>query len=82
MQQVFGGAIRGHYQHQYNWIDGRVIDLSRDAADVSAMLRPYAHDADYFGLPRQQRSLVGCQPRVDLWVREFLREVEAGANPG
>jgi hypothetical protein len=34
MNQVFGGSICGHYEHQYNVIGGRIVDLSHDAIDV------------------------------------------------
>lgn len=74
MQQVFGGVIEGHYQHQFNRIDGRLVDLGHDAADVGAMRTPYLHEPDYFDLPEQRASLASCRTRVDAWVREFLGE--------
>ncbi len=48
MNQVFGGAIHGHYEHQYNMIDGRIVDLSHDAMDVGRMHNPYRHEPDFF----------------------------------
>ena len=77
MHRVFGGSLRGHFQHQYNYIDHRVVDLSHDAADVGAMTHPYLHEPDYFELDSLQDSLAGCLPRVDRWVLEFLAEVDA-----
>ena len=77
MHGVFGGSIRGHYQHQYNHIDGRTVDLSHDAADVGAMGQPYLHEPDYFALPSLRSSLDACVPRVNEWVIEFLIEVRA-----
>lgn len=74
MQQVFGGVIEGHYQHQFNRIDGRLVDLGHDAADVGAMRTPYLHEPDYFDLPEQRASLAACRARVDAWVGEFLNE--------
>jgi hypothetical protein len=73
MQAVFGGSIRGHYEHQYNFIDGRVVDLSHDASDVGRMAQPYLHEPAYFLLPSLQASLAGCQPRAERWASEFLR---------
>lgn len=70
--RVYGGSIQGHYQHQYNRVEGRCVDLSHDAADVGAMTDPYRHEPSYFELPEQQASLQGCLPRVDRWVAEYL----------
>lgn len=72
MQCVFGGAIRGHFEHQYNFIDGRLVDLSHDATDVGHMRNPYLHEPDYFALPGMQLSLAQCLPRAELWAAEFL----------
>lgn len=79
MQQVFGGEIEGHYQHQFNRIDGRIVDLSHDAADVGAMRDPYLHDPDYFDIPEQRAALQSCMPRVARWTAAFLAEMEAKA---
>jgi hypothetical protein len=75
MQRVFGGTLRGHFEHQYNLIDGRLVDLSHDAMDVGHMRNPYLHEPDYFAVPELMASLDGCVPRVDEWVVEFLAEV-------
>ncbi|MBS1214584.1 MAG: transcriptional regulator [Proteobacteria bacterium] len=77
MNRVFGGAIRGHYQHQYNVIGGRIVDLSHDAADVGNMRHPYLHEPEFFAVPEQQATLDCCLPRVDRWVVEFLLEIQA-----
>lgn len=74
MCRVFGGAIHGHYQHQYNHIDGLRVDLSWDAADVAAMTHPFLHEPLYFAIPEHQHTLQGCLPRVDRWVVGFLAE--------
>lgn len=83
MNRVFGGSIRGHYQHQYNRIDGRIVDLSHDSADVAGMTHPYLHAPEFFAVPEQQNSLDLCLPRVERWVVEFLAEVrfDAPASP-
>jgi hypothetical protein len=77
MHRIFGGSIRGHYQHQFNLIEGRIVDLSHDAMDVGVMRSPYLHDPEFFLIPEQQASLAGCVPRIDRWVDEFLIEQKA-----
>jgi hypothetical protein len=76
MNQVFGGVICGHYEHQYNIISGRIVDLSHDAIDVGRMTNPYLHEPDYFKIPKKQASLNRCLPRVEGWVVQFLAEIE------
>lgn len=74
MRQVFGGSIEGHYAHQYNRIDGRLIDLGHDAFDVGRMSNPYLHEADYFDVPEQRAAMLACLPRVTRWTEDFMRE--------
>jgi len=76
MNQVFGGIICGHYQHQYNIIDERIVDLSHDALDVARMTNPYLHEPDYFDIPEKQAALKRCLPRVNTWVNDFLAEID------
>jgi hypothetical protein len=73
MQSVFGGAIRGHFEHQYNFIDGRLVDLSHDAIDVGNMSSPYLHEPEYFGVPEVQASLATCIPRSQRWANDFIQ---------
>jgi hypothetical protein len=77
MCRVYGGSIQGHYQHQYNHINGQRVDLSYDAADVAGMAQPYLHEPLYFDIPEGQRALAGCLPRVDHWVSLYLAEDRA-----
>jgi len=77
MNQVFGGYIRGHYQHQYNHIGGRIVDLSHDAQDVGRMDNPYLHEPDYFAIPEKHAALSRCLPRVADWVSEFMADVDS-----
>ncbi|MGR9013802.1 MAG: transcriptional regulator [Gammaproteobacteria bacterium] len=77
MNRIFGGVIRGHYEHQYNIIGGRIVDLSHDAIDVGRIANPYLHEPDFFAIPEKQASLNGCLPRVELWVIQFMAEIEA-----
>lgn len=76
MNQVFGGVICGHYEHQYNIIGGRIVDLSHDAMDVGRMTNPYLHEPDFFNIPKKQASLNLCLPRVECWVVQFLEELD------
>ena len=78
MNQVFGGRVCGHYQHQYNIIGGRIVDLSHDAIDVGSIINPYLHEPGYFAIPEKRASLNSCLPRVERWVAQFLQEIEAG----
>jgi hypothetical protein len=71
MWRLFGGTIRGHWQHQFNHIDGRQVDLSHDAFDVGAMVRPYDHEPLYFDMPESRAALQACLPRVDDWVQRY-----------
>lgn len=74
MNQVFGGTIHGHYEHQYNMIEGRIVDLSHDAMDVGRMQNPYRHEPDFFAIPQKNAALNNCLPRVEVWVMQFLAE--------
>lgn len=81
MSRVFGGSICGHYQHQYNIIGGRIVDLSHDAMDVGGIRNPYLHEPDFFAIPEKQAALNECLPRVDRWVAQFLVEIEDAKIP-
>lgn len=75
MQRVFCGQIEGHYQHQFNRIQGRLVDLSHDALDVGQMRSPYLHEPEYFTIPRVQSQQLACLPRVTDWSERFLAEL-------
>lgn len=77
MRTVYGGEIAGNYEHQYNLIGGRIVDLSHDAADVLALREPYRHEAELFGIEEHQVSMEACRPRVAAWVVEFERSERA-----
>lgn len=74
MRLIFGGSIEGHYEHQYNRIAGRLVDLGHDAQDVGRMRFPYLHEAGYFELPEQQAAMRACLPRVGRWAEAFMGE--------
>jgi len=62
----------GHFQHQYNFIGGRIVDLSHDALDVGQMKTPYLHEPEYFDVPEVQASLAGCTARAERWADRFV----------
>lgn len=72
MRSVFGGVIAGNYQHQFNIINGSIVDLSENAADVRALSAPYHHEPDLFCIAEHVASMDGCRPRVAAWVADFL----------
>ena len=72
-QRIFGGTIQGNYDHQYLVLSDRVIDLNDDAMDVQKMSNPYRHDKSFFGKKDHKASMKSCEPRVEKWVEEFIR---------
>lgn len=75
-QHVFGGEIRGNYDHQFVSLpNGEVLDLNIDAEDVKAMSSPHEHDKRFFNNPKHKASMASCLPRVEKWVEEFRREI-------
>jgi hypothetical protein len=81
MQAVFGGVVRGHFEHQYNYIEGRIVDLSHDAADVGRMRNPYLHEPLYFEIPEVRLSLAGCYPSSQAWAEAFLAQRAKSESP-
>lgn len=71
-QSIFGGAVRGNYEHQFNIVDGRRVDLSHDSLDVGRMSNPYLHEQSYFDIPETRASLTGCSSRAEEWATEFM----------
>lgn len=76
---LFGGSIRGNFDHQYNVIQGKRVDLSGASMDVSAIrsagANPYFHDSDFFGSGDHLESLLSCLPRVEKWLRTFDSQI-------
>lgn len=75
VQAVFGGEIRGNYDHQFVVLNGQIIDLNKDAEDVRDMEDPYEHDESWFGNDEHLDSMESCKPRVRDWVRDFQAEL-------
>lgn len=74
-KKVFGGRIEGHWEHQYNVINGEVVDLNADAQDVKRLAKPYQHDPTFWGNREHKASMKSCLPRVNTWVEEFLKQM-------
>lgn len=68
---LYGGKIQGNYDHQYNVIDGKRIDLSADSQDVKQMDNPYRHDPLFFANDDHLDSLESCLPRITDWVSSY-----------
>jgi len=75
VKQVFGGRIEGNFDHQYNVIDGEIVDLSSDSEDVRSHDDPYHHDKLFFGSKDHLESLSSCLPRVEKWVDLFIMQM-------
>jgi hypothetical protein len=75
VQKVFGGRMEGHYDHQYNVINGKVVDLNADAEDVKRLENPHHHDTAFWGNRDHKASMKSCLPRVNTWVEEFLKQM-------
>jgi hypothetical protein len=72
---LFGGSIAGNHDHQFNVIDGKIIDLSSDSGDVNDIKKngedPYAIDHDFLFNEDHIDSMYSCLPRVESWVEKF-----------
>jgi hypothetical protein len=68
---IFGADIGGNYDHVFNVLDGRIIDINAEAADVKALANPYRHDDDFIASGDFQDSMDTCIDRVEGWICEF-----------
>jgi hypothetical protein len=68
---VFGADIGGNYDHVFNVLDGKVIDINAGSADVMALAHPYRHDDTFIGSGDFQDSMDTCVSRVEDWICEF-----------
>lgn len=75
---LFGGKIEGNHGHQYNVLNGEVIDLSEDSEDVKGLKNPYYNDELFFGNVDHVKSMKSCTERVEKWVEQFLDEYDNG----
>ena len=72
VKTIFGGTIEGNYDHQYNVIDGVIIDLNKDCDDVITLKEkkqnPYRHDSIFFQSEDHLDSMLSCIPRIATWL--------------
>lgn len=68
---AFGADIAGNYDHVYNLLDGRIIDINAGAADVIALGNPYRHDERFIESDDFRDSVESCVRRVSGWIEEF-----------
>jgi len=71
---VFGADIGGNYDHVFNVLDGKIIDINARADDVKALEDPYRHDDEFISSDDFQASMESCVRRVEQWISEFEPE--------
>lgn len=70
--QLFGGTLRGNYQHQHVvTCAGEILDLCAGSAELVSMSEPYVHDPHFFGNRDHLDSLNSCLPRVNTWLKAW-----------
>lgn len=67
--EIFGGKLRGNSEHQWIEINGIIIDLTDNNTN-------YEHDDDFWMNEEHAESLESCMPRVEDWVKIFLKQEE------
>jgi hypothetical protein len=78
---TFGGEIQGNYDHVHAVVEGRVIDLQADAADVKALADPYRNDEDFIWDDDFAYSIGTCLVRCQEWSRRFVAEQAPAPAP-
>lgn len=81
VKALHGGEIRGNYHHQFNVINGEIVDLSFDSEDVSKLDDPYEHDEIFWLNPEHKESMKSCKPRVRQWVKEYQSTLFENTSP-
>lgn len=77
VKAVFGGTIRGNYDHVHNVVGGRRVDLSEASADVAALADPYRHDPRFMREPDFHENLASWTYRMEPWIDAFLGRTAA-----
>ncbi len=79
---VFGGDITGNYEHMFNVVNGKIVDINQEAKDVQLFAKPHKIDKKFLAFNEElYQSLKSCAPRVEGWINEFAAVLEAQANP-
>lgn len=77
IKSLFGGVICGNYDHQFNVINGHIIDINEHCQDVLALrakgIDPYTVDTLFLFSPDHLESMFSCMDRVNDWVATFER---------
>ncbi|TLX17062.1 hypothetical protein [Rhizobium sp. MHM7A] len=68
---VFGADIGGNWNHVYNLVDGEIVDINAEAADVKGRRGIYKHDSSFIESYDFRESMKTCRERVSTWLREF-----------
>ena len=67
----FGGKIVGNSNHQFNDINGQLVDLCRDNQDVALMKDPWLLDSKFIGNAEHLASMKSCLGRVLQWQTRY-----------
>lgn len=67
----FGGCIEGNELHQYNLIQGEMVDLTEQHEFDGLPADPC-----FFGNPDHLESLQSCLPRVERWVTLLKAQIQ------
>ncbi len=82
---IFAADIAGNYDHVYNVVDGEIIDINADAADIAGRDGMYRHNAAFINGEDFAVSMQSCVRRVSTWVVEFAERyaetLEAAKTP-
>lgn len=77
-QRLFGGELRGNYDHQFVLLDGAIIDLTEGSEDLNRLRLegkdPYRHDRFFWGNRDHRDSMKTCEARVAKWVEMYLAQ--------
>lgn len=75
-QIVFGGRLRGSWDHQFLELpDGKILDLNEEAEDVRKLgPKAHRHDRSFWNNPDHRDAQISCESRSAAWAEEFLRD--------
>jgi hypothetical protein len=76
VKSVLGGRIVGNWDHAFNEVDGKVVDIC--AAENAHLADPYRRDGAFMRDDAAIESFESCLPRVADWVRLFPAPTPSG----
>lgn len=75
-RQIFGGRLAGNDEHVFVVVDGQVIDLNHDQADVRDLgAEAYLQDPLCLRHPDYRDALGSCVPRAAKWTNVALEQM-------